>query len=101
MSLTCLAYLCHNFLWFCGMRPANQIMPVIELLSIFEYHCTAFIKHKKIYLVPAALRPPLPALGGVAAAESTSAGGGAAGAATAGAATACVGSASVGSVVGF
>ena len=44
------------------MWPADEIMPcVIELRSISEYHCTAFIKHNRIYLFPAPLQPPLPA----------------------------------------
>ena len=83
------------------MRPANEIMPAIECGSISEYHCTAFIKHNRIYSIPAPLRPPLPALGGVAGAESAPAGVGSAGWGAAGVATAGAGSIGAGSVVGF
>ena len=52
--------------------------------SISEYNC---IKHKRIYLVPAPLLFPLPALGWISAAELTSAGVGLVGGEAAGAAT--------------
>ena len=56
------------------MLAANEIMLVIGLIS--EYHCT--VKHNRIYLFPAPLQPPLPALGGVTMAVSAPAGAGSA-----------------------
>ena len=49
----------------------SQSNHALNCNSISEYHCTAFIKHSRIYLVQAPLLHPFPALGGVAAAEST------------------------------
>ena len=82
-----MTYPCHKFVLLSGSGSQMKFSRKLHCGSSSAYHCTAFIKHNKIYLpLPRARTPPLPpALGGDAAgagswAPADPAGAGAAGA---------------------
>ena len=73
MPYLSMSYPCHKFVRLSGSGPRMKFSRKLhcgsDSSSSFAYHCTAFIKHNKIYLpLPRARTPPLPpALGGDAA----------------------------------
>ena len=66
VPVICLAYLCHNFFRFRGMRPANEIQQVIESQFHFSIPQHGVHEANKIYLPPVRPLAPLPSFGGVA-----------------------------------
>ena len=69
MPCLSMSYPCHKFVRLSGSGLQMKFSRKLHWGSSLAYHCTAFIKHKKIYLPPPRVwTPPLPpALGGDAA----------------------------------
>ena len=63
----CMSYPCHKFVRLSDAGPQMKFSRKLHCCSSLAYHCTAFIKHNKIYLQPPREQTPplLPALGGV------------------------------------